>query len=253
MSGWGIPWRLVWDLWRAARTPTERRSVVAVLAGNLWARLGGEPGEVCLRAGGLTCYAAAHGGELHAFREVFVLGVYERLPQFAPRAGGVVLDVGANIGLFSLRHARAGARVYAVEPHPEAFARLERNLAANGLGQRVTALPCALGAAEGWARLRGGRATPLTRVIPDRSGAVRLRTLDALAAELGLARIDLLKLDVEGAEVEVLRGARRVLPMVERLVLEVHAPARLDALRALAAAAGLRQVYAEGSYAYFEC
>lgn len=259
MTERAVRWRLAWDLWRAARGSAERRSVVAVLAHNLRARVSGMRGEVCLRVAGLTCYAAVHGGELHAFREVFVRRVYERLPDFAPRAGRVVLDVGANIGLFALHHARAGARVYAVEPHPAAFARLERNIAANGLRGRITAVPCALGADEGWARLIDsrpsardrGRATPLTRVTPDRRGTVRLRTVDALVAELGLTGIDLLKLDVEGAEVEVLRGARRVLPTVGRLVLEVHAPALLDEVRELAAAAGLRQVHAGGGYAYF--
>jgi FkbM family methyltransferase len=251
MTDGAVLWRLAWDLWRAARGSAERRSVVAVLAHNLRARVSGAHGEVCLRVAGLTCHAAAHGGELHAFREVFVRRVYERLPDFAPRADRVVLDVGANIGLFALSHARAGARVYAVEPHPAAFARLERNIAANGLRGRITAIPCALGAHEGRARLIGGRATPLTRVAPDQGGTVRLRTLDALVAELGLTGIDLLKLDVEGAEVAVLRGARRVLPTVGRMVLEVHAPALLDEVRELAAAAGLRQVEAADGYAHF--
>jgi FkbM family methyltransferase len=262
MSRLPVSWRLAADLWRAARTPAERWSVVAVVGGNLRARVVGGHGEVRLRAAGLTCYASAGRGELNAFREVFVQRVYERLPEFAPRAGDVVLDVGANIGLFALRHARAGARVYAVEPQPDAFGRLERNIAANNLGSRITALPCALGAVEGWARLVEGRATPLTRVVPDlpacrdpgepvAAGTVRLHTLDALVAELGLPRIDLVKLDVEGAEVEVLRGGRWVLPRVRRLVLEVHAPVLLDRVRAILAAAGLREAHAGGGYAFF--
>jgi FkbM family methyltransferase len=246
-----MPWGLAWHLWRAARTTAERRSVLAVLACNLRARLGGGGGEVRLRAGGLTCVAAVHRGELHAFREVFVQRVYESLPDFAPRPGSVVVDVGANIGLFALRHALAGARVFAVEPHPGAFGRLRRNIGANGLDGRVTALPWALGGASGWARLVGAPVTPRTRVVPDPAGTVPLRTLDSLVADLGLERIDLLKLDVEGAEVAVLRGGRRALPRVRRLVLEVHAPALLDAVRELAAGGGLRPVFAAGGYAYF--
>ncbi|MER3421198.1 MAG: hypothetical protein C4290_12060, partial [Chloroflexota bacterium] len=102
--------------------------------------------------------------------------------------------------------------------HPGAFARLRRNVAANGLDGRIKALSCALGAVDGRARLTDAPATPLTRALPDPAGTVPLRTLDTLVLELGLGRIDLLKLDVEGAEVEVLRGGRTVLPRVQRLV-----------------------------------
>jgi FkbM family methyltransferase len=247
----GIPWGLVWHLWRAARTTAERRSVLAVLVRNLRARLSGGGGEVRLHTGGLTCYAGVHSGELYAFYEVFVRRVYESLPDFAPRSGSVVVDVGANIGMFALRHALAGARVFAVEPHPGAFGRLRRNIGANALDGRITALSCALGAENGWARLVDAPVTPLTRALPDPSGTVQLRTLDDLVADVGLKRIDLLKLDVEGAEVEVLCGGRTTLPRVQRLVLEVHSPALLSPVRALAAAGGLCPVYATGGYAYF--
>jgi FkbM family methyltransferase len=122
----------------------------------------------------------------------------------------VFVDVGANVGLFSLYVAATApaARILAIEPEPGNFARLAFNIAANP-GLPIVPLPLALGDAEGTAEIvlnardRGG-----TRLAANgtqgRGVAVRCRPLVAVVTEAGLTGIDALKIDVEGAEDKVL-------------------------------------------------
>lgn len=75
------------------------------------------------------------------FKEIFVERCYTPGWFYQPRPSHTVIDVGANIGLFSLylTSVAPGIRVFAFEPHPETFDRLKRNLAENGLEGSVTA------------------------------------------------------------------------------------------------------------------
>ncbi len=69
--------------------------------------------------------------------------------------GGLFVDIGANIGFYSVMAAAFGAgRVIAIEPNPPACARLEFNIAANGFEDRVVTLPLALGGHSGQATCR---------------------------------------------------------------------------------------------------
>jgi FkbM family methyltransferase len=121
----------------------------------------------------------------------------------------VFVDIGANVGLFSLFVAATAhsARILAIEPEPGNFARLAFNIAANP-GLPITPLALALGEAEGTAfimlnaRDRGG-----TRVAAGETPggvAVQCRPLLAVLGEARLTAIDALKIDVEGAEDQVL-------------------------------------------------
>jgi FkbM family methyltransferase len=142
---------------------------------------------------------------------------------------GTVVDVGANIGFIAVRAARTASRVIAIEPHPTRFRYLERNVALNGLSN-VTCMNCAMGAAEGEIALYDLDPTlgprPLdVSATPGRGRCYRvpLRTVDSLVEEA-----DLLKIDVEGYEAEVLRGASNLLASGPRLVIEALAgPAML--------------------------
>ncbi len=137
----------------------------------------------------------------------------EELAREIARVGArpfVFVDVGANVGLFSLYVAATApaARILAIEPEPGNFARLAFNIAANP-GVPITPFPLALGDAEGTvqivlnARDRGG-----TRVaadgMPGRGVAVRCRPLLTVVTQAGMTGIDALKIDVEGAEDKVL-------------------------------------------------
>ena len=168
-------------------------------------------------------------------RCLYVCGSYEPNEfDFLARVlapGMTVLDVGANEGFYSLYCARrVGDRglVVAVEPSPRERARLERNVALNGL-PNVRIEPRALAARAGRAVLRIANAEHNGQNSLGAFGhasvtlagqvEVELQTLDALVQGQGLRRVDLLKIDVEGAELAVLRGAEQVLAASRPLIL----------------------------------
>jgi FkbM family methyltransferase len=130
---------------------------------------------------------------------------------------GVAIDVGANIGLATLLMAERAprGRVLAYEPDPRAHEWLAATIAENGLTQ-CEAHCLALGDAPGelpfFANPRSATANhlaPPEASLQGATGQVPVRMLDELAA--GLDRLDLLKIDVEGFEMEVLEGARATL------------------------------------------
>lgn len=135
--------------------------------------------------------------------------------------GMVVVDAGANIGYYTLLAAeRVGptGRVFAVEPSRLGVERLTRTVRENGLTQ-VQVVPIGLGDHEGEVTLHvppasAGHHNPTMLEVADESFAtevVPVRTLDACLDEWGVDRVDLLKIDVEGFEPRVLRGAARSL------------------------------------------
>jgi FkbM family methyltransferase len=242
------------ELFRVARGPEEKLGVLRYGLQNAVARLApGRRGETAITLDGLTVHVRIRNGELAAYREIYVDRVYERLPGFAPAPGATVLDAGANVGLFALRHARGGARVLAFEPNPDTFRRLRRNIRANGLVERIAAFPCALGAERGAARLLPAPSSPMSRVAADECGAIEMRTLDDVISDERLERVDLLKVDVEGAEADILRGGDRALARVRRIVLEHHSPRLLNDVRSLLTGRGFVELYADAVCAYFLC
>jgi FkbM family methyltransferase len=149
-------------------------------------------------------------------------GVLARLPH-----GAVVLDVGACVGAWTVPLARAShvARVYAFEPVPSNFERLGDAVAANAL-RNVTVLPLALGDAsrpvEMWLKAsQTGAASGTAAVVATGEGqlTVAMTTLDAWAEREQLARLDFIKIDVEGAEFFVLDGAARTVERFRPLIL----------------------------------
>nr|WP_242481955.1 FkbM family methyltransferase [Paracraurococcus ruber] len=134
---------------------------------------------------------------------------------------GVVLDVGANIGLSALALAPLlpRGRILAVEPSPATAEALRRTLALNGLEGQVAVEAVALGAAPGMAEFHaaahsaGAHLMDAATLAADGLPKVRVpvETVDALATRHGLERLDFLKVDVEGFETEVFDGARETL------------------------------------------
>lgn len=128
---------------------------------------------------------------------------------------GVFIDIGANIGWYSILAAMSGANVYAFEPMPETYQRLTRNIALNSVPQ-IKTFAVGLGekrAAETFyyhpnASGSSSRAN-LDYLEDGRTQAVNamIDTLDRIACEERLERLDLIKCDIEGAELFAFRGA----------------------------------------------
>lgn len=136
------------------------------------------------------------------------------------REGFRFIDIGANIGAYSLFiAAKAGpsARILAVEPQPEVFARLAFNIAQNPFGT-VKAMACALADKPGELTLfldPANRGESSVRILRSSAGStirVRAMTLLALVESEGYDRLDAIKLDVEGAEDLILEPFLRDAP-----------------------------------------
>jgi FkbM family methyltransferase len=149
--------------------------------------------------------------------------------------GMVFIDAGANDGyytLFASRRVGASGKVVAIEPSTRERVHLRRNIARNKL-DNVTVVAVALGACRQVAALRlahGVHAGHNTfgsfaheGVQADNLEQVDVETLDKAATDLGLDRIDFVKIDVEGAEASVIDGARHVLStMRPTILLEIN-------------------------------
>jgi len=146
----------------------------------------------------------------------------------AIQEGDTFFDVGANIGTLTLPVAVAGGvECLAFEPEPANAARLAENAELNGL-TNVTVIEAAVWGVPGTVGLRvdGAAGTGTGRVVADRGDGVTqvpAVTVDAFAGG-GSAAPQVLKLDVEGAELEVLRGAAGALASgrIRDLFVETH-------------------------------
>lgn len=156
-------------------------------------------------------------------RHIFVYGVWEpHLSAWiagALQSGDGFVDVGANIGYFSLLASRAvGARgrVVAIEASPSIFETLEANLRLNRAGN-VRALNCAAADVEGVVHMfRGpswnlGASTLFSRPGYDDEGLIAAHPLHSLLAPEEIAAARIVKIDTEGAEVSVVEGLLPVL------------------------------------------
>jgi FkbM family methyltransferase len=146
-------------------------------------------------------------------------------------AGDVFVDVGANIGLFTVKVAPKAAKVIAVEPGEAARAQLLGNIALNGF-TNVTVVPKALADKEGTAALHHnpvGDDPQSFSLISDGSDAgseqVAMTTLDAVVRDAGVDRVDCIKIDVEGAEGMVIAGGQHTLATYHPTVIfEMNCP-----------------------------
>lgn len=136
---------------------------------------------------------------------------HENLLKLCPR-GGVALDIGANIGATLLPLASTAGpngRVFGFEPYQPVFEKCARNLQLNGL-TNTTLLPLALGRSPGWVALqvRDERNLGKNAVgAGDEGIPVEVTTLDLFVKARALERLDVIKIDVEGFEIQVLEGA----------------------------------------------
>ena len=155
--------------------------------------------------------------------EVFVHQLY-RPPFLVPRYDiRFIVDLGANIGYASLylMYEYPNAKLLALEPHANFFSQLEKHIAYNGLQLRSDLLPAAAGTSEGVAKLSdAGSSSRLLDGSADEGLVVRV--VDFFET-IGDRTIDILKIDIEGAEFDLLADPRFLDLNVRYIALEWHA------------------------------
>jgi len=152
---------------------------------------------------------------------------YERYSKL--KRGDVVFDAGASIGEQTIMYAKkveSEGLVVAIEPFLESVSYLKKNIAINGLGN-VKIFEGALWSGEGVIGLRTYGLGPMRagcQLMPAHRGPseivkVKACTLDKIASDFGVEKVDFLKMDIEGGEIEALKGAN--IP-IKSMAIETH-------------------------------
>jgi FkbM family methyltransferase len=147
------------------------------------------------------------------YKRLLEAGEIDRLKScVAP--GTTVIDVGANIGFFTVKFAGwvAGAgRVIAIEPEARNFQSLLRRIAAAGLEDVVHPIQAAAAEAAGELKLAVNPHNPADHRLADHGTSVRATTIDDVIGGQGWPAVSLVKIDVQGSENRVLAGAAETL------------------------------------------
>ena len=190
--------------------------------------------------------AGGRGGFVDTVVEIFGLCEYTTGGFYTPRDGDVILDIGANIGLFSIWVARQAPRasVLAFEPFVENCDAMRRNLA--GWPHHITLWNAAIGATAGHGAIIDGGARSLDHHLAATGGesptgpSVEIITLDQAIRLSGAPRADFVKIDIEGGELDVFEASDvSVLSKIIRLAIEYHdniRPGTLQRLRQILSA-----------------
>mgnify|MGYP000344834382 CR=1 FL=1 len=127
----------------------------------------------------------------------------------------VFLDVGAHIGIYTVRLAEIVRRVIALEPEPRNYRFLLRNVIINGVNDRVVVLPIAASDRDGYAYLCIKRSSGAHSLEEAKSCVKRVKVIimniDTLLRILNVDRVDMVKIDVEGHEDKVVKGMTNLL------------------------------------------
>ncbi len=199
------------------------------------------PGRVVRFRDGLTIHLPGDDDDIVTIFLVFMRHDYGAIPK-----GGTVVDIGANIGVFSLFAARHGAsRVIACEPGADTCEMLRKNIRSNGLEDRITIVSEAVAAVPGETVRFPVIANTNSKIAEDGSQgptvAVRTTSLNELVDRFQLSKIDLLKIDCEGAEYPILLETPDLnLKPVRALRMEYH-EGRIDELEGALSRAGMQK------------
>lgn len=168
-----------------------------------------------------TEYLAYYTGEYDTHHIRTVLSVV--------KPAWIVMDVGANVGFWTVPLGRATSKVYAFEPVTGNCRRLGENIRINGLDHRITVFPFGLSDQSATVPItlredfRTGSSTGNAAIVPEGQDTdlarerVEIHPLDSL--NLPLARLDFIKLDIEGHEPQFLRGAARTIAQFRPILL----------------------------------
>ena len=146
---------------------------------------------------------------------------------YLPKAGDIVVDIGAGVGeetiIFSKLVGNSG-KVLAIEAHPKTFLALDYMVKTNGL-RNVTCMNIALSDKYGEVEIGDSDNSLANTILPSKTKKtyqVKGYTFDEMIRNNGLQRIDLVKMNVEGAEQLIIKGMAEYLPIVKNIAISCH-------------------------------
>lgn len=182
---------------------------------------------------GSTITLRPRDGDIAVFHEIFVRRAYD-IPSdlLPPSSVRTIVDAGSNIGITSqyLAGRYRNARVFSIEPNPDNFALLQENVTSE---PRIVPIQACVTAKPNQAVFitTGGRGSHFQMNSHGDGVCVRGISLNQLCEERGIDHIDLLKVDIEGAEVELF-GDGSFLPKVRIIAAEIHGDYDLERFNA---------------------
>jgi len=201
----------LWSLYQASRCKFLLYPYFYVLCGDIPHNLRLLPNGQCeVIHRGYSIRAPRDG--ILAFVEVLQDKIYNKY--YTPQKGDTVIDIGAYVGAFSVKSVLdvgTTGRVVAIEPASSNQAYLYSNTKSV---PNITIIPVAVGASTGHGELLLSTASPCHTLAIKHEGEtedVIIRSLDSIVSELGLDRVDFIKIDAEGYELEILEGSTKTL------------------------------------------
>jgi len=182
---------------------------------------------------GLTIYHDTNDPVEALFAEIFASSAYIDRNFYSPGENDVIVDCGAHIGIFALYllSQQPKLTVHCFEPNPVPYKTLETNISRNGLQNQIKAYPIAIMDSRQHRLLQTYALSTASGTLfqpahdwPSRAESVQCISLQEAFEYARIVRTDLLKIDVEGAEIEILEGAHRtgILESIPRIAVDIH-------------------------------
>jgi len=250
--------KLAWAYTRLFLTAKDIISIFKAalikLEDELWVDLCGfkrRIGKKKLGWGNFSISFTLDNSTLTMYNEIFCLKVYSLFSEFLPKQGDTVVDLGACQGIYTLFVAQNNTKgkIYAVEPDPDNFEWLVQHLRKNNT-KNVICINEAVVNRNGSVYFQKGATSGSGRIIDNnvsinsdkRIIEVKATTLDNIFEKFNMKRIHILKIDVEGAEVDVLIGGKKALKKTEKIVLECHSDELREKVKKLLFDRGFKEI-----------
>ncbi len=180
-----------------------------------------KPNEFLYKVDGSKFWVRKNSSDISIIQEVYKKRVYGKKPK------GVVFDIGANIGAFSIYASSTSSKVYAFEPELSNYKQLVKNICLNKRSKKIKAFKIAVGNENKKVLIYNGKfnkgISSVMFKITNKSEVVEMKRLSDLIDELGIQKVDLLKIDIEGKEYDLIYGLpKQKFEKIDKIVLEFH-------------------------------
>lgn len=171
----------------------------------------------------------------------------------------IIIDIGANIGAFSIYAAMAGAnKIYSFEPNKSSYIKLVQNVRINRLTEIILTFNLAVTGTKNEQVFMPIESSPYNRLIKDNSNNSELTKVDCITLEEifsinKLRKVDLIKIDCEGCEYEIIFStSKEIWSIIDRIRMENHDRKRIEELENYFNALGFSKIFERELILFFE-